>query len=416
MKKAISVLLTFTLSAYLFCGCENSDREKTTMKIEKETSEISSEIQNESTDGKHNSNENDSTDEKHNSDKNESITSETSYTDSEYLFVYDDLLLNTYHFIADINSETIAEDEQLGILEAVRNEDGLSALSKIGYCKKDLNNDGIPELLIMQIDDKTSDSYVGSRILAAYTYKHNVPFNILVGTSRNRYYLFEDNTIFNEGSNGAAYTIFGTYHLSKDKSQLAVKDFYFTSPIDNDYSQIGFFHNTVGEIDLSKSKEFEGSEDDFWTLSNDLSNKIKSYEVISFEAFDESNEVNIHEFPVSGTFMEDAEIDRNHCYEFIADTSEFECQVVFSANETVTDFQFNSLEYIENPNSENIDFLMTPLFSLDELTSDKPVVITLTFLGTIPNYGISYIDASGTQRTFSIEVSGMDGSLLITEY
>ena len=74
----------------------------------------------------------------------------------------------------------------------------------------------------MQIDDKTSDSYVGSRILAAYTYKHNVPFNILVGTSRNRYYLFEDNTIFNEGSNGAAYTIFGTYHLSKDESQLAV--------------------------------------------------------------------------------------------------------------------------------------------------------------------------------------------------
>lgn len=35
---------------------------------------------------------------------------------------------------------------------------------------------------------------------------------------------------------------------------------------------------------------------------------------------------------------------------------------------------------------------------------------------TIPCYGISYIDENGVVRYFAIEVSGMDGSVLLSEF
>lgn len=405
MKKIITIMCVLTTSICMLCSCGTSNKKNSAKQPTKETIENSDNIQNESASDDNNSN-------KDNSNENESLT------DNDYLYIYDDLLFNTYKFIVGMNEETEPSDDQVGIFEALRGEAPESALLKAGYCIKDLSGDGIPELLIFQIDEKDSDSYIGSRLLAAYTYKDNAPLNIFVGTSRNRYYLFDDNTIFNEGSNGAAYTIFGTYNLSKDGSELVTKDFYFTSPINDDYSNIGFFHNTNGDLDSSKSKEYKGSEDDFWKVSTDLSAKITSYEVAPFEVFHAGPDdvVDTKSLPVSGVFIEDTTIDINLCHQFVADTSGYEVQIVLSATEKITNFQFNSLEYIESSDNESVDFLMTPMYSLDELTSDKPLVVTLTFFGTIPSYGISYTDANGTERKFFLEVSGMDGSLLVTEY
>lgn len=405
MKKIITIMFVLTTSFCMLCSCGTSNKKNSAKQPTKETIENSDNIKNEST-----SNDNESN--KDNSNKNESLT------DNDYLYIYDDLLFNTYKFIVGMNEETEPSDDQVGIFESLRGEDPESALLKAGYYIEDLSGDGIPELLIFQIDEKDSDSYIGSRLLAAYTYKDNTPLNIFVGTSRNRYYLFDDNTIFNEGSNGAAYTIFGTYNLSKNGSELVTKDFYFTSPINDDYSNIGFFHNTNGDLDISASKAYEGSEDDFWKISTDLSAKITSYEVTPFEVFHAGPDdvVDKKSLPVSGVFIEDTTIDINLCHQFVADTSGYEVQIVLSANEKITNFQFNSLKYIESSDNESVDFLMTPMYSLDELTNDKPLVVTLTFFGTIPSYGISYTDANGNERKFSLEVSGMDGSLLVTEY
>ena len=43
----------------------------------------------------------------------------------------------------------------------------------------------------------------------------------------------------------------------------------------------------------------------------------------------------------------------------------------------------------------------------------QPLVQELLFGGAIPNCGFSYVDEAGTVRAFTVEISGMDGSLLI---
>ena len=49
------------------------------------------------------------------------------------------------------------------------------------------------------------------------------------------------------------------------------------------------------------------------------------------------------------------------------------------------------------------------------MTVDTPVAVQLGFMGTIPNYGISYVDGGGNLRRFALVQSGYDGSVLLDE-
>lgn len=46
---------------------------------------------------------------------------------------------------------------------------------------------------------------------------------------------------------------------------------------------------------------------------------------------------------------------------------------------------------------------------------DKTAAATFTSYGSIPTCGVSVTDAVGDTVVFAIEISGMDGSLLLTE-
>lgn len=50
------------------------------------------------------------------------------------------------------------------------------------------------------------------------------------------------------------------------------------------------------------------------------------------------------------------------------------------------------------------------------LKSHFPLVVGMTFFGSIPHYGISYTDENGSSKQFAIEQSGDDGSILLTEF
>lgn len=53
-----------------------------------------------------------------------------------------------------------------------------------------------------------------------YTLHDDKPVLLIEGWARNRYYLLNDGTIYNEGSSGAAYTSFGIYRISEDGSRM----------------------------------------------------------------------------------------------------------------------------------------------------------------------------------------------------
>ncbi len=348
------------------------------------------------------------------SDTPASITTEI--PDIDYTGVYDDLLFEIYKHILTItydaeNSDSM--DGDAGFREVVGSLSEEDALRAIGYAEHDINNDDIPELLIYLIDDNGNEKCAGTRILAAYTLKDNSPTLIFEGTVRNRYYLLTSGLIYNEGSSGAAYSIFGTYTLEPFSDSLTVKNYYFTSPIDNNYDNIGFFENRTGSMKIDESEKFKGPEKKFWQIQTDLSKKITESELKPFEVFsagDGTEEVSC----VIAVFAEDTLVELTDADRFAADNSEYETDVVFFANYgDVYDFEFCEIKWLDNSDSGESDFEFVPVYKTETLTQDTPLVVTMTFWGDIPSYGIRYTDSEGAEHSGTISTSGMDGSLIL---
>ncbi len=94
----------------------------------------------------------------------------------------------------------------LGVSEFIEYSD------HVGYALKDLNKDGIPELLIAGIGTQEFGEQV---IYDLYTLENNSPKNIATSWARNRYYLRTDSLIVNEGSSGAAYSNVFLFSVNK---------------------------------------------------------------------------------------------------------------------------------------------------------------------------------------------------------
>jgi tetratricopeptide (TPR) repeat protein len=106
-------------------------------------------------------------------------------------------------------------------------------------------------------------------------------------------------------------------------------------------------------------------------------------------------------------------------YDSIAEFIEFEDEgyqkIIFTTNIAVKDFKFIEVSFKEQ--DMGIAFFENKiLYSLEELLPEKPFVVTWMEWGSIPHRGISFIDETDTTRYFSIQASGEDGSLYLSEF
>lgn len=103
---------------------------------------------------------------------------------------------------------------------------------------------------------------------------------------------------------------------------------------------------------------------------------------------------------------------------FVDDSSKYQVKVVFTSNIPVREFRYVELSFRDAGQGDNaINFdILKDLYHVDELTPQRPLVVTMLLDGVIPNRGISYVDESGTTRYFTISMSGKDNSLLLTEF
>ena len=139
----------------------------------------------------------------------------------------------------------------LGVSE-IASHGGVDMLKKMGYSIQDLDRDGISELIISQVDDFAQEVCTGSRILCTFTFVDGEMVLLFEGNSRNRYYLLDDNSIYNEGSNGAASHGFGIYQISDNQRSISCNDFYFVDMINEDEGVR--YHNQTGEYDIAVSE------------------------------------------------------------------------------------------------------------------------------------------------------------------
>lgn len=91
-----------------------------------------------------------------------------------------------------------------------------------GYIKKDLDGDGIDELLLGSTIKESGETV----IYDIFTIKDSKLKHVVSGSERARYYLCKDGTVAMEGSGGAAYSNW-TYYEYKN-GELKVKETVFT--------------------------------------------------------------------------------------------------------------------------------------------------------------------------------------------
>lgn len=97
--------------------------------------------------------------------------------------------------------------------------------------------------------------------------------------------------------------------------------------------------------------------------------------------------------------------------------SDYQVKVVFTANTDIREFKYLELGLSDQEQSNDISLKAEKiLFEMGTLTPGKPLVVSMLFDGALPNRGIAYLDETGTERFFTVTMSGKDESLLLTEF
>lgn len=302
------------------------------------------------------------------------------------------------------------EDGFMGIYETALwlKED---TFDEIGYVIEDISGDGVPELII-GCAEKEEWAYTKNDIFAVYTVKDEAPLFVLEGRSRSAFSLMEGNSLFHTGSSGAAYSIFGEYYLSDDGAELICKDYYFTAEEDGDYTKIAFYHNETGEWDVGSSEKFDSGEEEFWAKQNSYSDRTVEVAFIPLSEV-KGNDDEEQCATVTADFAEN--VDLTEYDEFVADDGEMQNRIVFFSDGKAENFKFIGLTFKDMTEEGKIIFEEEILYETESLDKERPLVVKMSFFGTIPSYGISYV-SGGEEKRFAVEMSGVDGSIILTEF
>lgn len=287
-------------------------------------------------------------------------------------------------------------------------------LSKcVGYTLQDINADGMPELIVCAINEEEDGEYRGRDICAVYTCVQEEIYCICSGWSRNYVGWMGDNEFCCLGSGGASSSLAGQYVLLPDATEWSCKDLYFTD--END-----IYHNQTGAFETEYSEVSDMTEDEFWELWDELEENVLEFKLTPFSTFavtgglqlpeqNKDAEVEIH-------WADDVLSERDDYDEYIAYTGDFSSRIAFTTTGSVKEFKVLELQFEAIDDEGNIQFTSEKLFNYGTLTADRALMVEMIFEGSIPGYGISYVDAGGNTRMFSIELSGMDGSLSLQEF
>lgn len=305
-----------------------------------------------------------------------------------------------------------------GVIEAGNTGAPEEVLGLLGYAIEDVSGDGIPELLIGTVSESEQANFFRDVIFAGYTCKDGEIVMFLEGWARNSYQWLGGGRFFNSGSGGAIYSCFGTFHISEDGTELICEDFYFTNEKDASFTEIGMYHNTTGAWDVSVSEELELSDEAFWDMEASLEDTRERMELTPFADYDYTGFI---AQPLDCKVRADYYDDVADSISFYDDAAKMfglsaencETTVVFQSKEGVGDFKLLALTLRDVDESGKALFDVSEVFAMTELRAGSPLAVPMSFPGDIPSSGFSYTDTDGTIRTYTLSVSGKDGSLVV---
>lgn len=99
------------------------------------------------------------------------------------------------------------------------------------------------------------------------------------------------------------------------------------------------------------------------------------------------------------------------CYvHYVGDTSEYAVKIVFRPGKTLRNVTFHTVDVA---NSGTID---QNLFYTYEITPSIPLVVEVAFPGDMTTYAICFEDENGWEDAYTVSISGMDGSVVLTPF
>lgn len=101
--------------------------------------------------------------------------------------------------------------------------------------------------------------------------------------------------------------------------------------------------------------------------------------------------------------------------EFLDSEEDYAQEIIFTTNVPVEDFSFIKVAS-EDVGNDVAFHEEEVLYIQDELTPEKPLLIHWVEQGTLPHRGITFIDESGSKRSYTLSSSGEDGTLLLIEF
>ncbi len=141
-------------------------------------------------------------------------------TDSEYLSAFAPVLEPYLAFLDGAEPEG-GDATDRGDYYLVLGDTGISYMSgnggTLGFCLKDLNADGIPELLIGATGAQYYDETL---IYDLFALDDGAPVRVLASSDRVRYSLCEEGLILYQGSGGAAYNLSVLYSFNGREPEL----------------------------------------------------------------------------------------------------------------------------------------------------------------------------------------------------
>lgn len=90
--------------------------------------------------------------------------------------------------------------------------------------------------------------------------------------------------------------------------------------------------------------------------------------------------------------------------------------VMIVPREKVTKFKFLDIQLENVTEDGDSEFSVIEQVTFATLVPERPLVVYLSMIGTIPNNGISFVNSLGNTRYFAIVESGKDGSVMLQEF
>lgn len=117
---------------------------------------------------------------------------------------------------------------------------------------------------------------------------------------------------------------------------------------------------------------------------------------------------------LKATFLEDEPATPDK--QFVAEDGEYATTVVLTAGSDVKDIKFLSLsDMLWNEELALPEYTVSESLDIGNLTAGEKVAVKTVFYGDIPNNGISYVNEDGETVLYALGMSGMDGSLYLTD-